>query len=509
MAMQIRATNVYPPVSINGSVTAVRAQATSQAGMPGVFSQGAGTPSPGLFFTLPNVSTTTKKMMAHYFYYPISLDDATPSQDYYANGFLAPNGEGGVHAATGGMFRNRPKPRQPLGGDWQLTDAKTDIANARSVGIDGFFCDMLWMDPNSNAGWPMLRYLKLRDAAVDTPGFLVVPMFDCNAGAVDVNNLANLIKPYFGRASTWMDGGKMIVGGYGTENNTPAWWSSLATACLNAGITGGVKFVHAFNGGALSGYPDVYAAGSWGPGTDPAFISSGSGTDPATVRAQGIKYLGPVWLQDVRVSSFWSEALNTKALTASWDRVILDNADVVQLCTWGDFSEGSEFMDTASCGRVACDISAYYAARWKTGAYPQILRDALYLSYRNHVSGAPIRGPQTQFMWKRGPTAMAYNVEALVFLTAPATVTITVAGQSTNFNAVAGMSRFTVPAAAGSVSAKVTRGGTDTASVSPSVVIRPDLWVECRHYFMFGSIRGTAGYFDPTYQSNGQPPVYP
>jgi hypothetical protein len=41
------------------------------------------------------------------------------------------------------------------------------------------------------------------------------------------------------------------------------------------------------------------------------------------------------------------------------------------------------------------------------------------------------------------------------------------------------------------------------------VAIRSNVWVQDRQYFMFGSVRGTAGQFDPMYTSAGAAPTYP
>jgi Glycosyl hydrolase family 71 len=479
--------------------------------------QQQGGASPGLFFALPNVSASTKKVLGHYFGpFGISADSngASGQSDYWATQYIPPTGESGSHLSFGGYMRNRPMPRALPPGDWSLADAATDIVNARAVGIDGFFCDIMAL-----SGSYLQRYTDVIAAAANYPGFVIVPMLDCSPSCfkgLSATTTAGVIQGYQGKPSTWVDtDGKMIVGSYWAEQNTAAWWASVATACANLGFQ--VKFAHVYlspgswNQNSAS---SQWAAGQWGPGADGNISNQAVSPAASSVRAAGQKVLAPVWVQDLRPNqSSYSEASNTKALTNFWDQAIIANADVVQLCTWSDYSEGSVFADSVDMGMVPSDISAYYIAKLKTGSAPTILLDAIYLSYRNHVSGATILGPQTTFMNKRtwagqeAPTT--FNVEALVFLTAPATVTITVAGTPHTFSGVAGINRFTTPAAAGNVSATVTRNSVVTASVSPPVPIRSTLWADDWTYFMFSSIRGTAGRFDPQMTSAGAIPTYP
>jgi hypothetical protein len=41
------------------------------------------------------------------------------------------------------------------------------------------------------------------------------------------------------------------------------------------------------------------------------------------------------------------------------------------------------------------------------------------------------------------------------------------------------------------------------------VPVRGTLWADAAQYFMFGSLRGTAGQFDPQMTSSGAIPTYP
>ena len=74
-------------------------------------------------------------------------------------------------------------------------------------------------------------------------------------------------------------------------------------------------------------------------------------------------------------------------------------------------------------------------------------------------------------------TAPRDTVEALVFLTAPAEVSITTSAGTTRFSQPAGVSAVTVPLAVGTISAQVSRAGQVMKSVtSPyKVVAHPEV----------------------------------
>jgi hypothetical protein len=476
--------------------------------------------TPHLPFDMPNLATSPKKVLAHYFYYPISLDNLQPNADYYANNWMTqPN-------QTGGAIKTRPVPNAPLAGNFKRINCTRDVVDAYSAGIDGFFVDIQRTDRGSSAAWALDFFTELIAAAAARPGFYVVPMIDVSTiGPQSPSLIAQFILEYQGKASTWMDGGYMVVGSYMTGTDVArgcngTWWGQVAAACHALGFD--VKFAHVYSGNvgdAPSLAANAYSCGQWGPKADAAIPIGSTNPSVASVHARGEKYLSPVWITDVRPglsnvagSSVWSESLNTLCLTNYWTEVINVNPEIVQMCTWSDYSEGSEFQNNTATGLVPADISAYYMVKWKTGSFPTIVRDALYLSYRSHVNNAPILGPQTQFMtkWTTG-SATRYAVEALTFLKTAADVTVTINGVTTTFtNVPAGVQRNVVTVtAAGTVSGTIRRAGVTVVSLNPPTPIRPTLWFEDKHYHMFGSLRGTTGQFDVSKTSTGVTPVYP
>lgn len=462
-------------------------------------------PSEGLFFALPdNLGSSEKKVFAHFFGpYPIVLTNETPANDYYARNFLTVNGESGVHAAYGGLLRDRPETNWPYASPFISTQMVDEITNAQAAGIDGFFVDILG---SSGANWD--RYIALADvASAGYPGFHVVPMIDAN-GSMAQNDgesvAAARVNTLLSKASAYrLPDGRYMLGTFKAEGKTVTWWQNVISI-LGATYGKQIAFVGVYNNinqaASYNGVPQ-YASGPWGPGADPnIFATHGDYAGPA--RARGEKVLSAVWPQDIRArNGLFDEARNTECLRAAWTRAIADNADIVQLCTWSDYSEGSQVQPSAMRGHVCADLSAYYITRWKTGAFPTILRDALYVSHRNQMADATITGGQTTFFthWNRpNRSAFRESVELLTFLTAPATVTVTIGAANYSYTAPAGMYAQTYPMQPGAVTAVATRASTEVARVNSPVTIRSSSGNQDRQYAMFSSIRGTSKQYDPT-----------
>jgi hypothetical protein len=184
---------------------------------------------------------------------------------------------------------------------------------------------------------------------------------------------------------------------------------------------------------------------------------------------------------------------------------ITDGADEVQYITWGDLSEQSTFMSTAMHGLSRLHLAAYYAVWFKTGTAPTITQDAVYLSHRTQHSGAdvdlttPVRAlpvgtlgsgsGQIYKMLRRNGKDNTYNdVEAVAFLTSPATVTINVGGTDTVFTGSTGLNVFRTQIREGAVRATVQRAGVTTVDVTSPHIITYKPWREDLGYYGTSSL---------------------
>ncbi len=454
-------------------------------------------PDPGLWYQRP--ATSDKLVMAHFFGpFPISTDNADPASDYYARQFLTVNGESGKHAAYGGYLRDRPMGRPPIAGDWRAEDARTEIRDAQQAGVDGFYVNIM-----TAAGSNWDRYLKLADvAAAEFPGFKVVPMIDTNGDGVGKSTtaqLADAVARFFTKSSTWrLADGRHVLGSFKAEGKTPAWWADLLSQ---------IKTRHRIDAAFVAVFVDIakcapyfgtaYAVGPWGYGSDPG-VASGTSSYAAQAKAAGVKWLGCALNQNVRYAQgTFDESLGSGAIRASWDRLIREGADLVQMVTWSDFAEGSHIRPSVARGRAPLAIAGYYAAKWKTGQHPPILEDVLILAHRDQPLNTKPTTAQTKTLVQKdrsGRSPAADIVEALTYLTAPAEVMVSIGSEAHTYVAPAGEHVQRLPLRTGRIAGRVVRAGKNVASADSPFPVTATPRSQDRQY-MFASSLGTEGQY--------------
>jgi hypothetical protein len=436
-------------------------------------------------FTLPGTAAlraSGKKVFAHYFTpYPISLDNAAPENDYYARNYLKPEGESGKHAAYGGLLRDRPPGRSPITGDYALADLKTEVRQAIAAGLDGFTVDILSV---TSAHWTRVQNLVKAAEAVD-PGFKIVLMPDTNGlASVDSAALAAAMAKLAASKSVYrLADDRLVVAPFKAEGRTAAWWSSwMKTMETTHGIK--VALVPCFldfNKNREAFASISYGFANWG-GRNPA-ANANLTANIATAHGMGKIWMQPVSIQDERPNQgIFDEAGNTENLRASWKGAIDGKADWVQLTTWNDYSENTQFAPSRNAGWTYLDINAYYLTCYKLGC-PKITNDSAYLTHRIQPVAAVPSYAQTKLMKLRsGSTAARDTVEVLSMLTAAAKVSVTIGGTTQTYDAPAGVSARTFPLKAGAVSATVSRSSATVAKVVSPYPVTATPYVQDLHY---------------------------
>jgi glucan endo-1,3-alpha-glucosidase len=126
---------------------------------------------------------------------------------------------------------------------------------------------------------------------------------------------------------------------------------------------------------------------------------------------------------------------------------------------------------------------AYYAAAFKTGSYPSITQDQVWLISRSHPVGVDVADPlgkPTGWDWVRtSPTCNATywpgcnlqesdNLQAVVFATAPAMLNLASGANAHTVTVNAGINKVTIPNAPGTISGTLVRGGQTIIDVTPT-----------------------------------------
>jgi glycosyl hydrolase family 71 len=470
--------------STSPSTTATTAPATTAEG-----------PLP---FDLPSTETlrgSDRLVFAHYFTpYPISLDNRAADVDYYTRNYLNPDGEGGIHAAYGGLLRDRPQPRAPLTGSWELQDMESEVRTAIAAGIDGFTVDLL----NLSATSAHRRRVDLLIQAAEQvdPGFRIVLMPDMTATQIKGLDAAGLAAALAELAASpavhRLDDGRLVVSPFKAENQSAAWWTEVINHLEDDhGLPVALVPVFLNFGANASAFaPISYGFSNWG-NRSPNLQGSIAG-NINTAHNLGRIWMQPVSVQDARPNqAIYDEANNSENLRTTWRGAIDGGADWVQLTTWNDYSETTQFAPSTHNDHSWLDISSYYLTWFKTGQAPATVRDTLYVTHRVQLAAArPTSGNQTRFMVPRSGTSTPRDtVEVLAFLTGSASVHVDVGSVDHDYSAAAGVSATTFPLAYGAVGATAQRAGTTTATATSPFPVLQDFVAQDLQYTATSSRR--------------------
>lgn len=419
-----------------------------------------------------------RAVFAHYFPpYPRSIDNRPPDDDYYARNYLQVQGENGRHAAYGGLLRDRPEPvPSSTSTTWRIDNLRSEIRQAKDAGIDGFTVNIMSL---SGTNWDATR--NLMTAAEREGGFTIVPMIDASAsaGSSPAGTVADRLAELYRSPAAYKVGDKRLLSSFAAEKQSVGWWSAIVERLRTTHripITFQAVFLAAndANMNAFRNIADGY--GNWGVRTE---WHTTNGPDyAAKAAALGKTWMAPVSVQDYRPrSAVYAESGNTANLRASWQRAIAVGADYVQLVTWNDYSESTQFAPSVDHGETFLDVSRPYLDWFRSGREQPVTSDQAFLTHRTQAAGAaPSVKHRLAVPTLGGITSVPTdNVEALVYLTAPATVTVTVGGVSTRFEAPAGRTAYTVPLRPGTASVTISRSGRSVVSLtSPHrIVDRP------------------------------------
>ncbi|MCE1174096.1 MAG: hypothetical protein LWW77_05745 [Propionibacteriales bacterium] len=402
-------------------------------------------------------------VFAHYFPpYPISLDNVNGTSDYYATQYLLPSGESSKFASVGGLLRDRPLPRSPLSGDYQLADMKTEVSQAKQAGINGFAVDILSFN-TADRNWQLT--VKLLNAAAADGQFKVMLQPDMTSlGSVSTSTFAQAIASLAGYSSVYRDSnGAVVISPFYTEGKTPSWYSDmLKTLKSNYGVNAVLLplFLDASN---MSSYASLSIGfGNWGI-RDPQSAATWTNWS-AKAHSLGKLWMEPVAVQDVRPNQkVYTEAVNTNTLAATWNRAIGQNADLALMTTWNDYSESTSFAPSADHGWAFLDLNKYFVTKFQSGS-ASVSTEKLMIVHRIQRTDTAVTYSGT--MSRVGATSPSNNVQIVTLLKQSADVTVTIGGNTYTYTASAGLYTKSYDLQPGYFTATASRSGATVLTVT-------------------------------------------
>lgn len=454
-------------------------------GGAGGISGGGGLPPDLIPFAQPPLAAmqaSDKLVVAHWHQFPISREKVGAESDSYARMLAGADGAMGIRLRPIG----RPARTET---DWALADAFVDIRWAQAIGVDAFLLNVA-TDMKNPWAWPAYtRFLKA--ARQLGTGFKVAPNIDCvspGSGSGMAQTIASRLRDAgeLASSSQLRVNGQFVVGAFYANNCGVPYWTEFKSTMKAAGLD--PFLVCVMLGGAyraeFDGVCDAWS--DWGRKDPWSAPSSNYATRYAGAKDEPI--MAAISHGDVRYkkdSNIAYEQKGSETLRINWDEAITTGADWAQLVTWNDIGEHAAFYPNTAQQFAMYDLSAYYIAWFKTGQPPRITRDALY--YFHRIARVP-PAPQLRF------GSWANEVEAVAFLTAPATVEIVTEAGTTRKDLPAGMHALTAPLPqAGKPRFRIVRNGAVVAEVTSAYAVRPMPARNDVVYRSGGSLRAKAG----------------
>ncbi len=140
----------------------------------------------------------------------------------------------------------------------------------------------------------------------------------------------------------------------------------------------------------------------------------------------------------------------TEWLRNVWSSNRRDDATLVQLITWNDYTENTNIAPAYNTRYTIYDLTGYFIAWWRNGEPPAVERDRVYLTYAKYPKDASAWPFSIRMRSDRA-------LEVLTILTAPATVRLP--GRDIEYDAPAGLHVEQFPIVPGPVIAELIRDG--------------------------------------------------
>jgi hypothetical protein len=418
----------------------------------------------------------TKKVYAHWHWFPTSFDNWPPEKDQYAD-YMSPDGSQGKLKSEGGFIRERPLPRAPRPeANWAVLDMLEEIKTADHIGLNGFLFNMGGIDDGS----PYMVNLRnmLEAAQKGPPGFEIVLSIDTvilvktpvEAIADAILKLAQT--PHVARHTD----GRLVLGAFSPEQWDIGRWKELLQRLTRGGEK--VFFFPTFlDARKIIDFMELIdGASMWGVDklSDVPLLKRVG----RLVKQAGKVWASIVWPQDFRPHNRWfSECRNSELFRASWTAAMEIESDVVNIATWNDYSEGSEIRPSTSIQYAFYDLAAFYIAWFKKGTMPPITEDVIFYFHRIESTEARGTGTAQPFRFatnlvSRFADPPQNEIELLALLKEPGKLTISTAKDSKSLNAKAGITSFRIPLVPGGVSFQLSRENATVISLPSAYEIR-------------------------------------
>ena len=349
---------------------------------------------------------------------------------------------------------------------------KQEIALAQRHGIDGFLLDVGEWQSGSPGRLKPTRYVESAERMYEAArqlgtGFLLAMTPEYSVQPFP-ENVEDMVLRFHKHPNQLRHNGKVVLSGYCGASMFPPAIERLKAAGVPVCLVPSVFFPRFAYRPSFEMFAQEFAAT---PCLDGLMmfnaVELGSGiSDNAAGRRATLK-LNKIFAAGVIPAYNSANLQDYRGLSgylAMWQGAINDGADWISLVIWNDYNEDSNLMpchwpagserDHYDRDESFLDATAYASAWFKSGRPPAITQDKFAVTYRNRSKWLRRAWDGRQWVDLSLQTGIRFDqihddVEDLVyvdtFLTAPASVTVQLAGKTSRFDLPAGIGHAEVP----------------------------------------------------------------
>jgi glucan endo-1,3-alpha-glucosidase len=361
---------------------------------------------------------------------------------------------------------------------------KDDILAAQHRGVDGFAldCGAWFLEPKYRA-----HCIDFYEAAKELgTGFKLFLSPDFSGGITEAE-LTDMINTFRDHPNQLYYHGKPVISSFGGEgHDNQAGQTNLAIIHS----LGAVFVPYYYPRPVSSEIPnqaEVDEVFNTFPDLDGYFYFGAAGSGPAIAASSALlaqKWVGAGKIYMAPVTPFYRanganyrlfDTKGFKGMQDEWLAAIQNHATWVEIVTWNDYNE-STYVSPFDTPEVVApkipfgvrqphvaylDCSRYYIDWFKNGAPPKITQDSLYYFYQLHPKAlaATVGDNVTLTGRPRRADDLEDKVYVTLFLTKPATLTITSGSASQDFPVSAGVDDVEMPFQPGAQRFVLTRHG--------------------------------------------------
>jgi hypothetical protein len=215
-------------------------------------------------------------------------------------------------------------------------------------------------------------------------------------------------------------------------------------------------------------------------------------------RRAGMDWGEPIWAQYQNL--YWNTFRlkdGSDLLRERWEQAIANDATLIQIATWNDYTEATNVAPGQQTGYAINDLMGLMIKRWKTGQWPTCSKDRIYFFYPPYPQGSPVY-PFHDFAADIGG-----HLEVVTYLTEPGKIVMP--GRNESWEAPAGLFVKKLPPKAGPVTAEIYRKDKKVASLT---ALEPITALPFRaQHSMVGFSTEDARYWKEDFPQNTESPV--